>query len=60
MTRPGCHPAFTLQQLGKAPADPCEPELRNKQILKLAGWILMDFDAAAIKSLYFNVLPSFK
>lgn len=36
----GCHPAFTLWQLGQAPADPRDPELRNKRIRNMNEWLL--------------------
>lgn len=31
----GSYPAITLKQLGEAPADYCDPELRNKQVWKM-------------------------
>lgn len=35
VTCPECHPAFDLWQLGCAPADTHDPELRDKRVLKM-------------------------
>lgn len=38
-----CHPALALWQLGEAPADICDQKLRNKQVLKMDGWMVLSF-----------------
>lgn len=37
-THPECYPAFASWQLRKAPADPCDTELRDKQLKKMNEW----------------------
>lgn len=36
-TCPGCHAAFALWQLGKAPADLCDPEHSHERVWKMDG-----------------------
>lgn len=37
VTGPGRHPAFTLQQLGEAPAEPCDLKLKKKMNVWMVG-----------------------